>query len=245
MLEPIIILKNISKSFSGKPVLQNLSMEIKQGQITTIIGKSGCGKSVLLKHIIGLMQADSGHIYFNGQDLLSMTKSESMDFKNKFSYMFQDNALFDSLTIFENIALPLSYKKSFITKVISEKVLSIMTKLEIKDTIDKFPAELSGGMKKRVALARALITEPEIILFDEPTTGLDPIRKENVHRMIHDYKDFYGYTGVIVSHEIPDIFDISQTIIMIDEGKAIFQGTQAEIEASKINKVKLFIKGHK
>lgn len=244
MPKPLIVLKNICKSFSGKHILQNLSIELYANELTAIIGKSGCGKSVLLKHIIGLINADSGTISYYGKNISDMTRNEVTEFKSKFSYMFQDNALFDSLTIFENIALPLSEKKILSKKIITEKTLTIMEKLEIEETVNNFPAELSGGMKKRVALARALITEPEIILFDEPTTGLDPVRKGNVHKMICDYKDVFGYTGVIVSHEIPEVFDIADRIIMLDGGRAIFQGNKVELESSNLKQVNSFIRGH-
>ncbi|CAG37016.1 ABC transporter ATP-binding protein [Desulfotalea psychrophila] len=245
MAEPLIEFIDVEKSFGDNHVLRGVSLSIYRGEITVIIGKSGCGKSVLLKHIIGLMQQDSGLIKFEGKCTDDMTRSEQRTFRKKFSYMFQDNALFDSLTIFQNIALPLSEKGLFSKESIAGKVNEIMTTLEIEQTASSYPAELSGGMKKRVALARALITKPEIILFDEPTTGLDPVRKNKVHQMIRDYKDVFGFTGVVVSHEIPDIFEISQRIVMIDQGKTVIEGTLDELVQFDSDLVKSFIQGHK
>lgn len=243
MEQPLIVLKNVSKKLGGQRVLDGVNLGILQGEITTIIGKSGVGKSVLLKHIIGLMSPDSGQILFKGRPLAEMTKQERRALKKKFSYVFQSTALFDSMTVSENIALPLKettkLPESEIEKIVREK----MHHLDLKEIDNKYPAELSGGMKKRVALARALVTDPEIILFDEPTTGLDPIRKSAVHTMISDYQKRFGFTGVLVSHEIPDIFYISQRIAMLEKGRIIFEGSPEEIQRSADPVVREFIRG--
>ncbi|MBW1650475.1 MAG: ATP-binding cassette domain-containing protein [Deltaproteobacteria bacterium] len=232
MNKEIIRFKNVVKSFGSNLVLDKISFSMFKGELTAIIGKSGIGKSVILKHIIGLLRPDSGEILFEGEPLSCMSEKTKHQLKKKCSYMFQGNALFDSMTVFDNIAIPLTEASRFPLFEIKKKVENIMEKLDLEGIESRYPAQLSGGMQKRVALARALITEPEILLFDEPTTGLDPIRKKEAHRMISDYKDKFGFTGVVVSHEIPDIFEISQRIAMIDNKKIIFEGTPQEITES-------------
>ncbi len=243
MKQPLIQFIDVKKSFGSNHVMKGVNLSIFKGEITAVIGKSGCGKSVLLKHIIGLMTQDSGDILIFGKNLSTMNRMTRRVFKKKLSYMFQENALFDFLNVFDNIALPLSEKSSFGKDEIREKVMMRMKQLEIENTFDKFPAELSGGMKKRVALARALVTDPDVVLFDEPTTGLDPVRKHAVHSMIQEYQQQFGFTGVVVSHEIPEIFDISQRVAMLDNGKILFQGSPDDILKSDIEGVNSFING--
>lgn len=243
MSQPLIQFDDVHKAFDRQVVLQGINMSIYQGDITTIIGKSGGGKSVLLKHVIGLLEPDRGQILFKGQPLHSMKKSARRQVKRRFSYMFQGTALFDSLTIFDNIALPLKERTGMKKADIRQRVFDKMAQLDLHDIAHKYPAQISGGMKKRVALARALVVEPEIVLFDEPTTGLDPIRKNAVHAMIADYQKQFGFTGVVVSHEIPDIFYISQRIAMLNNGRIIFEGTPAEILESPDAEVQQFIHG--
>jgi phospholipid/cholesterol/gamma-HCH transport system ATP-binding protein len=243
MAQPLIQIQDVHKAFGDNNVLNGVNLSIFKGEITAIIGKSGEGKSVLLKHIIGLIEQDRGTIYFEGIPISGMKRNERKALKKKFSYMFQETALFDSMTVFENIALPLKEKTRMSRSKIRERVQDKMHQLDLDDIDGVYPSQLSGGMKKRVALARALVTEPEIILFDEPTTGLDPIRKNAVHSMISDYQKRFGFTGIIVSHEIPGIFYISQRIAMIDEGKIIFEGTADEIQLSDNPVVQQFILG--
>ena len=243
MTQPLIQFIDVHKKFGDSPVLRGVNLSIYPAQITTIIGKSGEGKSVLLKHIIGLMGPDTGKILYNGKAFSEMTKVEKKALKMKFSYMFQGTALFDSMTVFENIALPLKEKSKLPEKKIKDLVHKRMAQLDIVQIDQKYPSQLSGGMKKRVALARALITDPEIVLFDEPTTGLDPIRKNMVHSMISEYQKKFGFTGILVSHEIPDIFFISQRVAMLDEGRIIFEGGPDEIQQSPDPVVRGFIQG--
>jgi phospholipid/cholesterol/gamma-HCH transport system ATP-binding protein len=243
MQQPLIQFKNVEKSFGSLTVLKDANFSIQQGEVTTIIGKSGEGKSVLLKHIIGLIEPDSGEILFKGRPISRMRKEERRVLKKKFSYMFQNNALFDSMTIFENIALPLKEGTRTSDEIIRKRVLERMQQLDLKGIEDKYPSQISGGMKKRVALARALITNPEIVLFDEPTTGLDPIRKNAVHGMISDYQKRFGFTGIVVSHEIPDIFYISQRVAMLQSGRIFFEGTPEELQVTDDPVVKQFIRG--
>jgi phospholipid/cholesterol/gamma-HCH transport system ATP-binding protein len=240
---PLIEFVDVHKRFGDNIVLDGVNLHIYAGEVTSIIGKSGVGKSVLLKHIIGLMSPDSGRILFAGRPLSSMKKVERRELKRKFSYMFQGSALFDSMTVYENVALPLKERTRLRDKEIARKVRDKMEALDLHDIDGSYPSQLSGGMKKRVALARALVTEPEIVLFDEPTTGLDPIRKNAVHGMIAEYQKRFGFTGVVVSHEIPDIFYISQRVAMIDEGRIFVEGTPEEIQSSEDPVVQGFIHG--
>ncbi|GBC62583.1 diguanylate cyclase [Desulfonema ishimotonii] len=243
MTQPLIRFENVFKAFGDNQVLRGINLSIRKGEITAIIGKSGEGKSVLLKHIIGLMRHDAGRILYQGQPILQLKKAERKALKRKFSYMFQETALFDSMTVFENIALPLVEKTALSKSEIGDRVREKMHQLDIDNIEDEYPARISGGMKKRVALARALVTDPEIILFDEPTTGLDPIRKNAVHSMISDYQKKFGFTGIVVSHEIPDVFYISQRLIMLDEGRVIFEGKPDDIQKASDPVIRQFIQG--
>ena len=243
MDQPLIEIKNIVKCFGSNCVLNGVNLSIYRGQITSIIGQSGMGKSVLLKHIIGLLMPDSGQVLFEGKPLSAMKKKERKALKRKFSYVFQDTALFDFLTVFENIALPLMENTDHSEAEIEKRVQGKMHQLDLFGTENQYPSQLSGGMKKRVALARALITDPQIVLFDEPTTGLDPIRKTAVHSMISDYQRRFGFTGVIVSHEIPDVFFISQRVAMLNQGQIRFEGTSEEIQRTTDSVVQGYIRG--
>ena len=240
---PLIELNGVVKSLGLNRVLDGINLSIQRGEITAIIGKSGSGKSVLLKHIIGLLEPDGGTIRFDGKNRSEMSPAEKKALKQKFSYVFQDTALFDFLNVIENVSLPLAERKGIPKAEIQRRVRDKLQQLDLHDVDLKYPAQLSGGMKKRVALARALVTDPEIVLFDEPTTGLDPIRKNAVHSMILDYQRRFGFTGVVVSHEIPDIFFIAQRVAMIDEGRIRFEGTPDEIQQAADPEVRNFIEG--
>ncbi len=243
MNEPFIEFKDVSKSFGSLKVLDKANLAIYQGEITAIIGKSGAGKSVLLKHIIGLLKPDSGQILVRGKPLSQFTKAEWRHFKRSLSYMFQNNALFDSLTIFENIALPLVERTKMSAAEIRKRVMFRIEQFELGDVEGKYPSQISGGMQKRVALARAVVTEPTMILFDEPTTGLDPLRKNAVLNMVAHYQREIGFTGVMVSHDIPDVFFISNRVAIIENKKIAFQGTPLELEQSDDEVVWQFIHG--
>jgi phospholipid/cholesterol/gamma-HCH transport system ATP-binding protein len=243
MKQPLIQFDNVHKQFDAYHVLRGVSLSIFQGEVTTIIGKSGVGKSVLLKHMIGLMLPDAGEIFFYGRPLSKMKKSETDRLLEKFSYVFQDAALFDSMTVYENIAFPLRRAGALPKPDIQQKVHDKLQMFELQDVDEKYPSQLSGGMKRRVALARALITNPEVVLLDEPTTGLDPIRRNAVYSMIVDFQKKLGFTAVMISHEIPDIFHFSQRIAMLDEGKIRFEGTPEEITHSLDPEVQQFIRG--
>ena len=239
---PLIEFRNVTKSFGSRTILDRVSLTIRDGQTTTIIGKSGTGKSVLLKHMIGLLDPTDGEILFRGKPINRMSRREVEDFRGQFSYCFQNNALFDSLTVFQNIALPLQQTTKMSAKEIEDKVMQRIDQLELSEVPHKFPSELSGGMQKRVALARALITDPKIVLFDEPTTGQDPIRKNAIFSMIvHNQKKF-GFTTIMISHDIPDVFFISDRILVLYERQIIFQGPYEQIDALKHPMVDEFVK---
>jgi phospholipid/cholesterol/gamma-HCH transport system ATP-binding protein len=229
MNTPLIEFKNITKRFGSQTVLENVNLQIYEGQVTTIIGLSGSGKSVLLKHIIGLLEPDEGTILFRGRPLTEMNKSEIASSLAQISYMFQGNALFDSLTVYDNIALPLRETTNLKKAEIDRRVMARIEQTELAEAAHRYPSELSGGMQKRAALARALITDPQIVLFDEPTTGQDPVRKNAILSMIAQYQRKFNFTAIMVSHEIPDVYFISNRILALYDKTIVFQGTPEEL----------------
>lgn len=239
----MITLRNIHKSFGAQKVLDGLDIDIPDGKITAIIGPSGEGKSVLLKHLIGLLEPDSGSVEVDGENIVALRRSELNRIREKFGMLFQNVALFDSMTVFENVAFPLEEKTSLSKEEIRGKVLSALEDVGLKNIEKKYPDELSGGMKKRVGLARAVVLNPKIILFDEPTTGLDPIIKRAIHQLIKDTHAKFGFTAVIVSHEIPEIFDVAQNVAMLFRGKILEHGTSEDIQKSDHPAIRQFISG--
>ena len=239
----MIQLSNLHKAFGSQKVLNGLNLMVPDGQITAIIGPSGDGKSVLLRHIIGLMQPDSGQIEVDGESIIGIRRSEMNRIREKFGMLFQNAALFDSMNVFENVAFPLQEKTSFSKDEIRSRVLSALEDVGLKNVEQKYTDELSGGMKKRVGLARAVVLNPKIILFDEPTTGLDPIIKRAIHQLIKDTHTKFGFTAVIVSHEIPEIFDVAQNVAMLFRGKILQHGTPDEIIHSADPAIRQFISG--
>jgi phospholipid/cholesterol/gamma-HCH transport system ATP-binding protein len=230
MEQPLIEFKDVTKRFGPRTVLDRVNLQIYEGQVTTIIGLSGAGKSVLIKHIIGLLRPDEGRILFRGKPLNEMAKEEMDECRAGMSYMFQDNALFDSMSVYENVALPLRETTNLKKAEIDRRVMVRIEQTELVDAIHKYPSEISGGMQKRVALARALVTDPRIVLFDEPTSGQDPIRKNAILGMIAEYQRRFGFTAILVSHEIPDVYFISNRILALYRQKIVFQGTPEELE---------------
>ncbi len=239
----MITIKNLRRTFGKQEVLKGLSLNIPSGKITTIVGQSGCGKSVLLKHIIGLLKPESGEVLINGDDIVKLSGTGLNEIRKKFGILFQGAALLDSMDVFENVAFPLREKTKLKKKEIEQQVNEELKNVGIVGMNSKYPAELSGGMKKRVGLARALIMQPEIVLFDEPTTGLDPIMKKAIHKLIYDTQRRVGFAAVVVSHDIPDVFEISDTVAMMYKGAIIEQGTPEEFQASTDPVVQQFLKG--
>jgi phospholipid/cholesterol/gamma-HCH transport system ATP-binding protein len=239
----MIEVRGLKKSFGQQEVLRGVDLSIGEMELVAVIGKSGGGKSVFLRHIIGLLRPDEGTISINGTDICCLRGKELDGMREHFGVLFQGGALFDSLTVFQNVAFPLREKTRMSDAEIGERVMHALRDVELESVENKFPAELSGGMKKRVALARALITEPRVVLFDEPTTGLDPIIVNSIHRLIKDTHRKYEYTGIIISHEIPAIFDIADRIAMMHEGAIVETGTTEQIKASANPVVREFITG--
>lgn len=231
MSESFLQIRGLKKHFGTKRVLDGIDLDIARASVTTIIGKSGIGKSVFLKCIANLMTPDAGEVLLDGVSMGSNRWAADQSEGFTFSYMFQNNALFDSLTAFENVALPLREAVGLPAEAVAKRVGELLEQLDLAEAGSRYPAELSGGMQKRVALARALVTNPEVVLFDEPTTGLDPERKFGVFDMISDYRERFGFTALLVSHDIPEVFEISDKVAWLDEGKIRFFGDPSELAA--------------
>ena len=234
---------DLKKSFNSKKVLDGTNLEIEKGKITVIIGRSGEGKSVLIKHIIGLLKPDSGQILLDGQDITKMTERELNEVRRRFGMLFQGAALFDSLTVGENVAFPLrehaGMPEADLKKVIKEKLRLV----GLKDVENMMPADLSGGMKKRVGLARAIAMDPEIVLFDEPTTGLDPVMSDNVATLILDTQRNLKTTYIVITHDIPLTYKIADKVAMLHEGKIVEQGNVEYVKSSVNPILRQFVEG--
>lgn len=237
----MIELIKVCKSFKGQKVLDNLDLKIEPEKITVIIGRSGGGKSVLLKHIIGLIKPDSGQVLVDGIDTAKLNDKELNEIRKVFGMLFQDAALFDSMTVGENVAFPLKehtkLSKKEIDEIVEEKLLAV----DLKNVTHKMPSELSGGMRKRVGLARAIALNPKIVLFDEPTTGLDPIMCEGIDNLVINTQRHTKATFVVISHDIRSTFKIAHKVAMLYEGKIIEIGTPEEIRSSNNPVIKRFI----
>jgi phospholipid/cholesterol/gamma-HCH transport system ATP-binding protein len=235
---------DLHKAFNGQMVLDGINLEMPTGKITVVIGKSGVGKSVLLKHIIGLLKPDRGQVFIDDLELTRLRGRKLQEIRRRFAVLFQGGALFDSLNVFENIAFPLREKTRLSEAEIGERVLERLDQMNLAPEVgNKFPDELSGGMKKRVALARAMIQEPEIILFDEPVTGLDPPMTNTVFHLIKKTHAASGYTALVVAHDIPEVFQVADHVAMLHQGRIIAQGTPEEIQNHPDPMVQSFIKG--
>jgi len=239
----MINIVDLKKSFSGQEVLKGLNLSIVENKITAIVGRSGCGKSVLLKHIIGLLKPDAGEVRVNGDVLSNLGGSQLNEIRKKFGMLFQGAALLDSMDVFNNVAFPLREKTRLSQDEIKIRVERELKNVGIVGMNGKYPSQLSGGMKKRVGLARALIMEPAIVLFDEPTTGLDPIMKKAIHQLIFNTQRRVGFTAVLVSHDIPDVFEVVDYVAMMYEGRILESGTPQDFQNSKDPVIQQFLKG--
>jgi len=239
----MIEIENLHKSFNSREVLRGVALQVKKGEILAVIGGSGAGKSVLLKHIAALMWPDRGSILVDGISVPGLRGKMLETYRHRLGFLFQGGALFDSMTVYENVSFPLREKTRMKEKEIRSRVYEMLGHVGMRDEGDKFPAELSGGMKKRAALARSLITSPEIMLFDEPTTGLDPIIVNNVFQYIRSTHAHLGFTGVIVTHEIPKIFSIVQRVALLIDGTIVAAGTPDEIQTSNNPVLRHFLSG--
>lgn len=239
-----IRIRGLNKSFGSHHVLRGVDLDIERGKTNIIIGGSGQGKSVLMKHLMGLLRPDSGHIWVDGEDLVQLDDVAMARMRRKFGMVFQYAALFDSMTTMENIAFPLVERYSLPTGEVIERVRDLLRRLDLAHVVgieQKFPAELSGGQRKRVGLARALIDRPEILLYDEPTTGLDPVATKNVDEMIRRTADQFGVTSVVISHDMASTFRIADRVSMLHEGKIVVTGTPAEVLTSRQPELREFV----
>jgi len=223
---------DLHKSLNGVQVLKGINFKVDKGEILALMGKSGHGKSVLLKHIVGILKPDRGNILIDGEDISTSRGTALERLRSKLGYLFQGGALFDSINVFENVAFPLREKTSLPKEKIREKVLQELEQVGLPGVENKYPAELSGGMKKRVALARCLCTDPEIMLFDEPTTGLDTVTARSINNLIKETHDRIKFTGVMITHDINQVLSIVQKVAVLDAGTIEFIGTPEEIQAT-------------
>jgi phospholipid/cholesterol/gamma-HCH transport system ATP-binding protein len=229
-----IRVRGLHKTFGPQHVLRGVDLDLERSKINVVIGGSGQGKSVLMKHLMGLLQPDQGHIYVEGRDIVGLDDLEIRDVRRQFGMLFQNVALFDSMNVVENVVFPLVERYRLSESEMMERARDLLARLDLARVAgieQKFPAELSGGQKKRVGLARALIDRPQILLYDEPTTGLDPIATKNVDDMIRRTADDFGVTSVVISHDMASTFRIGDRIAMLYEGRIITAGTPAEIQA--------------
>ncbi len=240
----MIKIKDLHKAFNGREVLRGTSLEIPRGEIVALMGMSGYGKSVLLKHIAGLIRPDRGHVYIDGQDICHLRGEALRQVRSRLGFLFQSGALFSSMTVFDNVAFPLRERWEFGEPEVRDRVLAVLDQVGLKGSEGKFPAQLSGGMIKRTALARALVRNPEIMLFDEPTTGLDPVIGHAILDLIKSIHDRFGFTGMIVSHELERVFRIVQKVAMLHEGVILTVGTPGEVLSSANPIVQQFVRGN-
>ena len=241
--QPVISLQNVSKSLGGKQVLRDMSIEVGRGESLVIVGGSGQGKSVTLKHIIGLMQPDSGHVVVDGVDLCCMKPVELNQFRRRFGMSFQEGALFDSMSVFENIAFPLRRNTKMKENEIRARVEQCLDQVHLAGVEKKRPSELSGGMRRRVGFARAISLQPEILLFDEPTTGLDPVISDVIAELIREMDHTLNTTTVTITHDMKVAFKIADRVAMLYNGRIIEQGTPEQFQQSQSPIVQQFIEG--
>lgn len=239
----MIEIKNLHKNFGSKKVLQGVNLNIEKGETLVIIGRSGCGKSVLIKHIVGLLQPDSGYVKVEDNLVGDLNEKELYDLRKKFGFLFQGAALFDSMTVEENVSLPLVESKSGIAKrVIKNIVEEKLSLVGLEGILNLKPSELSGGMKKRVALARALVTNPSYILYDEPTTGLDPIMSDSIDSLIKDLAEKLNVTSIVVTHDMYSVKNVAAKVAMMNEGVIYFTGKPEELINSTDKVIQDFIR---
>jgi phospholipid/cholesterol/gamma-HCH transport system ATP-binding protein len=239
----LIELRKLHKRFGRLVVLNGVSLNVEEGQSLVVIGASGTGKSVLLKHIVGLLRPDSGEVWFDGQRIDGLRERELVEVRKQFGFLFQMGALFDSLTVEDNVGFPIVEHTRKTPEEISAIVGEKLRLVGLPDVRKKMPGELSGGQRKRVALARAIALGPRVILYDEPTTGLDPIRSDIINELILKLQRELQVTSIVVTHDMQSAFKVGDRIVMLDQGKIIFDGTPDEVRASRNEIVHRFIAG--
>ncbi len=240
----MISVRNVSKSFGPQVVRNDVSLDFRDGETTAVIGPSGVGKSVLLKLIIGILEPDQGDILINDQSISEADgEVEKNRIRDSVGMLFQAAALFDSLTVYENVAFPLAEKGEFSRLEIHDRVVALLESLSLSDYAFSLPQQISIGMRKRVGLARALIKRPQIVLFDEPNTGLDPLVGQEVYDLIKLGREKWNFAGIVVSHELPEVFQVSDRVVMLLGGKVVFDGSSAQYQGSSDPAVQEFLHG--
>ena len=239
----MIEVRDLSKSFGSNPVLEGVSLRIEKGESVVIIGRSGGGKSVLLKLLIGLIEPDAGQVLIEGENIVPMNERQLLHVRRKFGMLFQSAALFDSMNVAENVAFAFRRQRSLPAQEVARKVGEVLELVDLPGTEEKKPSELSGGMRKRVGLARAIIYQPQIVLYDEPTTGLDPVVSDSIDQLILRVRDRLDVTTVVVTHDMRSARRLGQRILMLHERKIYAAGTPDEIFNSKDPIVRRFIEG--
>ena len=237
----MIAIRDLYKSFNGNHVLRGVTLDIPRGLTQIIIGRSGSGKSILLKHIIGLIKPDAGDILVDDENITHMSSAELFQVRRKFGMLFQGAALFDSMTVEENVALGLRFHRMLPERQIRERVADRLGMVGLRNTENLKPAELSGGMRKRVGLARALMMDPEFVLYDEPTTGLDPITADTINNLMIELAQKLGVTSIVVTHDMVSASKVGDCIAMLHEGKIIFNGTPEEMRTTDQPFIRPFI----
>lgn len=238
--DAIVRLKGIHKAFDGTPVLRGVDIELPRGQTTVVVGPSGCGKSVMLKHIVGLLRPDSGEVWYRDHRVDTLPERELGPIRTQIGFLFQLSALFDSMTVSENLAFPLRERGGALTNNLDDRIAKALELVDMAGNEHKLPAELSGGQKKRVALARATMLEPEIMLYDEPTTGLDPERAKGIDELVFRLKERLGVTGLVVTHDIVSARRVADRIVMLDKGRVIATGQFEDLIRSGEPRVREF-----
>jgi phospholipid/cholesterol/gamma-HCH transport system ATP-binding protein len=242
-MTPVIELRGVHIAFESPEVLRGIDLSVMKGEILTIMGGSGSGKSVLLRLIAGLIKPDRGEIRIAGIDIVPLSEDEMLSFRQRMGVVFQQAALFDSMSVADNIAYPLREHAMLDEAAIQQRVAELLEIVGLPDIQEKYPAELSGGMRKRVGIARALALKPEIVLYDEPTSGLDPSNSKMISQLIIQVAEAFGTTSVVVSHDLYWSLKISSRVALIYDGKIIAVGTPAEIQSSAVPEVRAFLAG--
>ena len=240
----LIELRGVSKRFGSLTVLDGIDLALRRGQTTVIIGESGTGKSVLLKHLVVLMQPDAGEVYFHGRRVDNLKEDQLVAVRKRFGLLFQMGALFDSMTVGENVAFPLAQHTQLSPQQLQDTVAQKLRMVGLDGLQNRKPGEVSGGQKKRVALARAIALNPEVVLYDEPTTGLDPVRSDVINEMILKLKRELHVTGVVVTHDMTSAYKVADRIVMLDKGKIIADGTAEYYKKTDDPRVRRFVDGH-
>jgi phospholipid/cholesterol/gamma-HCH transport system ATP-binding protein len=233
MTEPMIDVRNVYKSFGSNQVLKGVSIKMMPGTTTVVLGGSGSGKTVLMKHIMGLYKPDSGEVIVDGENISRMDRQELARFRTRMGMVFQSAALFDSMTVYENVAFALREHTHLTEPEIRQRVRDKLAVVDLHDVEEKYPAELSGGMRKRVGLARAIVRDPKIVLYDEPTTGLDPLTTESVDEMIIGAREKLGVTSVVISHDVGSTFHIADVVAMLYDGRIVEIGPPSSLRKSQ------------